>query len=264
MRCEAYKGELEEAGGGTLSPAAAEHVGACEACARLRRERSALRGLLAGLPRVEAPADFEFRLRARIRASEGAPRRSLFARPAARAASAAVAACLVLLAAGVYLKRPERQAPQAEVSGADPEAPRAAQAEAVGTPPESARPKVESVRADHGPRATAVIHRGPEAKPSAKAEAGHGEAGEQTRTLALRSAPRLSRKGVEQGQVALSSTPVPLKLPAAQQPLRVILRDDSGAARVVSMRPVSFGSQQLVGVPRASFRPAVETKEGVW
>ncbi len=266
MRCEAYRGELEEAtADGSLSRGASEHVGRCDACGRLYRERVALRGLVAGLARVEAPADFEFRLRARIRAAERAPRKRFFARPA-QSATAALVACLALLvAAGVYFKQPTRPAQTADASDGAAQVSQPAAEQATGAPTENTTAKVETAEATTGGSAPALIEAGGEGKSAVKGEAVRvRHSGSAARTNVGNSAAGVSRKAVDAGQVAMLSTPVPLKLPAGQQPMRVVLRDDSGASRVVSVRTVSFGSQQFVGGLRTSFRPPGETKEGVW
>jgi hypothetical protein len=267
MKCEAYRGEFEEATADVrLSRDASEHAAGCEACGRLYRERVALRGLVGELARVEAPADFEFRLRARIRAAEGTPRRRFFARPATQTASAALVACLVLLvAAGIYIKRPTHSTQQSVASGGAGEVSQPTASEATGARVENVPTKIETAKVSEGGRAADVINASAQGKTTAKGEAAQGRrAGVLTRSFAERAAPGLSRKGIDAGQVAMLSTPVPLKLPAGQQPMRVVLRDDNGASRVVSVRSVSFGSQQFVGGLRTSFRPSGETKEGVW
>ena len=51
---------------------------------------------------------------------------------------------------------------------------------------------------------------------------------------------------------------------ASAEPLRVILRDERGAERVVPMRGVSFGSQDFLA-RGASGRPSVAAEVGgVW
>jgi hypothetical protein len=48
------------------------------------------------------------------------------------------------------------------------------------------------------------------------------------------------------------------------EPLRMIVRDEHGAERVVPMRTVSFGSQELIAREGARQRTAVADDEGVW
>ena len=87
MDCKRSRIEIEEVGQGASVGAAAEaHVAACGGCRTFRAERAAVRDLLAGLTRVDAPNDFEFRLRARLAAeggvSAGRVRRSFLPRAA--------------------------------------------------------------------------------------------------------------------------------------------------------------------------------------
>lgn len=50
------------------------HTGACTDCSRYADQTTALLSLLSAQPRVEAPADFDFRLRARIARAQAEPR----------------------------------------------------------------------------------------------------------------------------------------------------------------------------------------------
>ena len=53
-----------------ISQPAAAHVAGCSDCSRYMDQSNALLALLGAQPRVEAPADFDFRLRARIARAE--------------------------------------------------------------------------------------------------------------------------------------------------------------------------------------------------
>src|SRR5919204_4464118 len=109
--CKAYREEIEElAGVGRLSLEARAHVNACEACRQLEQERASLRRLVAGLGRVEAPADFEFRLRARMAAARAAARRNPL-RPVYGFASLAVAALFLVLSASLYVRQERQKMP---------------------------------------------------------------------------------------------------------------------------------------------------------
>src|SRR5258708_34631870 len=67
MECRATRREIDE-GGEHLSAQALRHVGSCAPCLAFQNERARLRDLLTSLEPVTAPADFDFRLRARIAA----------------------------------------------------------------------------------------------------------------------------------------------------------------------------------------------------
>src|SRR5205807_9628275 len=101
--CKIYRSEIEESAG-SLSVGARAHVESCSACGEFRRASDSLRQLVRGLGRVEAPADFEFRLRARIAKRKGGRGRTLFARlgPLKGYAAVAAALCFMVISASLY------------------------------------------------------------------------------------------------------------------------------------------------------------------
>src|SRR3954466_1554709 len=112
--CKVFRTEIDGAAdGGALGREAASHVESCAACVEDLRGRAALRGLVRGLGRVDAPPDFEFRLRARMAASKPGGGRGLFAGsfPIGGLAWAAVAVCILSVTAAVYFRQaqPTRQ-----------------------------------------------------------------------------------------------------------------------------------------------------------
>ncbi len=67
MNCRNVRREIEEAAPGKwLSSDVNKHVLSCVACETLLREQTKLRELMSSLGTVEAPGDFDFRLRARL------------------------------------------------------------------------------------------------------------------------------------------------------------------------------------------------------
>src|SRR3954465_10452909 len=106
--CKVFRAEIEEAAdGGALSVGAGAHVASCAACGEALRGREALRGLVRGLGRVEAPPDFEYRLRARMARSKPGGGHGAFGRlfPVSGLAWAAVAVCVLSLTAAVYYRQ---------------------------------------------------------------------------------------------------------------------------------------------------------------
>ncbi|HYG09958.1 MAG TPA: hypothetical protein VD835_08440, partial [Pyrinomonadaceae bacterium] len=67
MNCQKCKTEIEDRDlrRESLSHAAQAHMAACANCRVFGEERLALRRLVGGLEKVSAPADFDFRMRAR-------------------------------------------------------------------------------------------------------------------------------------------------------------------------------------------------------
>jgi hypothetical protein len=108
-----------------LPPSERRHLDECGECRVYAAETNALLNLLGATPRVEAPPDFDFRLRARIATVKGqqsstwAPLAGLWSKvmtgPMGWSRAAAAMAAMALLAGGVtlYATRTTRQAPEA-------------------------------------------------------------------------------------------------------------------------------------------------------
>jgi hypothetical protein len=73
--CSNVRREIEEAASGDILAAPArDHLRNCSACATFGKEQQQLKEMVASLSGVEAPADFDFKLRARLAASRPAQR----------------------------------------------------------------------------------------------------------------------------------------------------------------------------------------------
>jgi hypothetical protein len=272
--CEMHRAEIEESPGGTPASASLrEHLAACAPCEQFRRERASLRSLVGGLEKVAAPADFEFRLRARMAASGGARRaRPLHFRFVPGVASVALAVCFVSVSAWVYLGR--------EPASRQPETPPRASAAAFAptAAPESTsarddapqvvdeKPPQEGVElaSSSTPQRVRVRAASPfRARLNGKGnDRAGGETGHDAVFDAL-PAPILNASSNASGElVSTSALTVAVRTPAV--PLQVVLRDASGAARVVPMSSVSFGSQELVRQGRNALPVSHTVKEGVW
>jgi hypothetical protein len=247
MNCKKFRTEIEEAAR-TASPgaAASAHLASCASCRAFRSEREALRGLVAGLARVDAPADFEFRLRARIARSED----ESHARTTRRtfvpgAAWLAVAGCLVL-ALGVFInfRQPQKQSREtASAAGSTPtvETRSASQVEAA-TPRESNvhASGLETIATNVDPirsasRATRAQRR---EKFVLSSETVEQIAGTQ---------PAASQQETHVSDVTGSpiyvGTPIPLPVAAQEKRLEALFKDAHGAQRVVAIDPVTFGAR---------------------
>ncbi|HEX8353505.1 MAG TPA: hypothetical protein VF611_11435, partial [Pyrinomonadaceae bacterium] len=232
------------------------------------RGRESLRALVRGLGKVEAPVDFDYRLRARMasRRVDGrrGPLRGL--RLVYAFAPVAAAACFLIVSTALYLRQASRptpaQAPAAvAASGPARNAP-AEQPAAIpaggaveGSRKTSVAPaEVASLSATRPARP--VVHRARAASrpPGEVAARLDGGAGVQRNTTiaSLSSARVITGRGV----------PFALKTPA--EPMRMILRDERGAGRVVPMRAVSFGSQELIAGEGVSRQATAAENEGVW
>src|SRR5215217_9052680 len=79
--CEVIRRELDELmPGAACSAAATEHLRECASCREFHGQQTKLRQIVGSLGTVEAPADFDFRLRARLAQSNGSPVYWTFAR----------------------------------------------------------------------------------------------------------------------------------------------------------------------------------------
>lgn len=272
MNCEAYRKEFEESAlDAGVSAAATHHLEACAACREFLRERTALRSLLGSLKRVEAPSDFDFRLRARIRARGAAPRRSLVGRLLTPSASTALAACFVLaLATAIYVRQSESALPNKSVSSISG----AGSISGAQTLPAKNETNGDAANQSTGNetptvQTAATVRNEATSNPSERGGVSESNRTKRVRVekrndFALSGADILTRQDSGEGEVAHLTRPVPVSLSASNQTLKVVLRDERGASRVVSMRPVSFGSQQFVGQAGNSFRASNASKEGVW
>lgn len=258
--CKAYRHEIAEAfDGGALSRGASAHAASCHACAEDLRGREALRALVRGLGKVEAPADFEYRLRARIAGGgdggRRAPLRGL--RLVYAFAPVAAAACFLVVSTALYLRQAAKttpsEAPPAVVSALpsrNADAARAATTagttdEVKELKPTGERP-LEVASAPTALKSRPAIQRRRTATQPAREVADAGQRGE---TFSLTAARVINRSGMT---IALKT------------PLRVVLRDESGAGRVVPMRAVSFGSQELLARESVSRQVSAADNEGVW
>ncbi len=254
MECRATRREIDEAGE-QLSVQALRHVAACAPCLAFQNDRARLREFLASLEPVTAPADFDFRLRARIAAqAESVGPRSFFRGFALSTPAMAVAAVVVVGLGGLIIwieQRGTKQAPTVAVNS--PSHVKEANSTTAETlPPNKEASVPDSPTTASGTNADApnyLVHGG---KPQFK-EPGLSQSGRSSsRDLSAGSAPSI-KQGQNPGAVYVSA---PLK------PMVLSLQDDNGATRRISLPPVSFGSQRLLVGSRVV--PVSGTNDRVW
>jgi hypothetical protein len=277
MNCQKCKTEIEDRDlrRESLSDAAQAHKAACANCRVFGEERLALRRLVGGLEKVSAPADFDFRMRARLAAerSVAAPRAAWFNFSPA-ALSWPLAGCLALVVSASLYFQPQR--PDAPVDA--PAAQTAEARETMPSPPPQQTSAVapaqqdEQAAGDETPADVDAIalkrsagqrrHALPSrlaARASVERELAQVE--ESTSTSLMGATPRFASSGETRRESAL--IPVPLDAPEGQ--LKVLLRDTSGGARTISVDSVSFGSRDVMGRPGATFtRTSLSSNQGVW
>ena len=132
MNCKQIREEIDTASRHDLRGAIRSHLNGCPDCRRYSDETAALLGLLGAQPRVEAPTDFEFRLRARMARAQAAPEtgRQRFLREILpetfswrQMAAAAATLALAFAFSTFYAKRDDQTAGNAgaPVSAGDPQ-----------------------------------------------------------------------------------------------------------------------------------------------
>jgi hypothetical protein len=259
--CKTFREEIEEMTGG-LSDAAYAHLEACDACGAFRREREGLRRLVGGLGRVEAPADFEFRLRARMAASRNGGRRHGFFlfRLTPRIAWAAAAVCFVAVSASLYLRQERSPALVQQASTTEV---------AKTSPDNNGAVHAVTTQSDAPGEAIIKTSDGAAASNNPVANKGRSSSRSSSRATAQRVGARedLQRGSSEFGigvANVIAKQPNPIRLRTSPDTLRFVVRDENGATRSVPVRAVSFGSQELVAGVNSRVRPASNDKGGVW
>jgi hypothetical protein len=281
--CKTFGKEFEAAAdGGALGPRAVAHAETCAACGGELRGGEALRGLVRGLGRVEAPPDFEFRLRARMAASRPGGG-GLFARlfPVSGLAWAAVAVCALSVSAAVYFRQAQPAKHGASNGGEVASIP---QVQASPTANESNSAGVKATQPTDAGQPTAAgptvasIGMAPFVKPrgtTSNRGASHARERESTARETRNDSPRggsvdaaVSTARVKlplfsSGANVASNVPAQgIQLGTSAGTLRVVLRDERGT--LVPMRTVSFGSQEPLSRESASRSANAKDDEGVW
>ena len=243
MECRATRREIDQAEvGEELSAQALRHVVSCAACGAFQSERARLRELLTSLEPVTAPADFDFRLRARIAAQrESVGPRSVFGSFVLSTPAIVVAAVVVVLGTSILWMAQRGTNPTSTVASNTPHQVREGNSPTTdnSAPPtkQTSVPGATTNTSETGtntnPEAPVYLVRG--GKPQFKAP---GSAQAARYTSDLNAGPALS---IKQGQnVSDVSVSAPVK------PMVLSFQDDNGATRTFSLPPVSFGSQRLL------------------
>jgi hypothetical protein len=269
MSCITYRAEIEDADfDARLGAEVEEHLHGCARCRDFYHKRAALRRLVSGLERVSAPADFDFRLRARLAAAKGAQSRRFFQKSFAPSAlSIALAACFALTI-GLALR--SKRVPLTSTSVTQTED--ATRINSI--------PNFEPQREETGPTpsltaAAIMTDRLPERSKAASGLRRHVltprmsgiDSPEAEATNSTRQPDDTIEASVRPAPAPLLVDTRPLvALPVSTSPqlLKVVLRDERGAASIVSIEPVSFGAQELIGRVNGASRTSLPTSEGVW
>jgi hypothetical protein len=278
MNCQSCRIEIEELETAeSLSKAASAHLNACSPCGAFYHERLSLRRLVGSLEPVTAPSDFEFRLRARIAASESVGNHRFSFRSfigSAPAISLAASFALLIAAFVVYnhfksgtvvnnqmneaARQESTQKTETPNSNASSESMASNSTANVSTPDANdSRPPVILPTGDNPRQRMAVISRNAVHRQQKQLDAGSQQI--VSRDEATRPAPQITPQD-SSPFTAKSGPLVELPVRSSSQAIRVFVGDKSGGKRSVTFEPVIFGSQDLTG--RNSSR--VQTSQGIW
>lgn len=226
--CKLIRRELDELMlGETWSAAATEHLRECAECREFQEQQTKLRQIVGSLGTVEAPADFDFRLRARL-ANDGGSAPAVYWAFVRR--GLAVAAMLIVFAIGAVVVRNSLKQPANSVEVAQ-------------------RPEVQQpVKADVTPQVV---------KEDKKPE--QAVAGVTPVTIRKIQPAQVDYKKRPLSSIAISSTRAAVlnanepagvsaafPIDTAAQSFTVSLEDGRGNAKTISVPTVSFGSQRIV------------------
>lgn len=241
--CRSVRREIEEsATGELLSGSARAHLNDCATCVTFSNEQDKLKEMVASLGTIAAPADFDFRLRARLATSRAA-RRDLWS---GGFGMRSVAFASLVLLFGFIVVLVTVRSRNSELASNQPAAP---------TNNEAAAP---SNKDEQSPKAPIEVAAAPavHASPSVDIQASPRNSGR-------RNASSISQyASARNGRVKatdLSATAAPLFRPTetalgssvfplgtSYQPLKVSVDDGRGSPRTISLPRVSFGRSRVL------------------
>lgn len=258
MNCRSVRREIEEVPlGNLLSSSASDHLSACPQCSLFREDRLKLREMLASLGGVEAPGDFDFRLRARLaNEKRGAGQPFVMRNLSFGFRSVAIVATLLLIGSALLVvslrTAPNGQpsangakSPSVDQSSGDrqvanlPPKPDVTQITEVPTGSDQTKEQVTTPRRSGGPRRT--MH-------------GDRSGNQRLNTFEMGMTPA---RGPGDAANAGSSNVFPIN--ASFQSLKVSLDDGSGSSRTISVPSVSFGSQRVLSPGASSLLAAARS-----
>lgn len=214
------------------------HTEECAQCRSFYSDRVRLREMVAGLPNVDAPADFDFRLRARLAnqkaQSVSGPRMFAFSIP-----SVALATIALLVGAGLSMRA--IMGPAGDPPVAINESPRATESVTTATATASPEIKETNTNATDGQSDANLALQQDKGSKSSETSVSRA-ANRRRRVLRESDQPQIvKREELLAGSEAAAMFPL-----EASEPLRVSVDYATGGSRTLSLPTLSFGSQQVV------------------
>ncbi len=280
MNCKECQVEIDELVGEKLriefSQSANSHIKSCPACATFREERTTLNLLIGNLEIVEAPADFDFRLRARLAAMKGErAARVGWAAFAPGGWSLVVAAALVaVLALGLFARQLWR------FPGAEPGSKEFVAGPGVnnGTTENKAKesPSIQengsAIDVDRPPlenTTTAAALKQRSTGGAKRLVSNNGKRVPDNRDEVLVSdftnfpANKSTMPPGIPDPLTFKGATVAVPVEASLRPATVTLEDGSATPRTLSIRPITFGAQGLFEQSPSNMTN-VSTGQGIW
>ena len=243
MDCRLVQSQIEEAElGRSLSADLSAHVQGCQQCSTFLDERTKLRHLVASLGQVEAPPDFDFRLKARLASNERS-RSYSFGKLLLGIPAAAVAALLIVVGTLFLIRQPE------PISTSPVQALVRKEAPVVSSPSPTTPPSAGVLPSVQEPGQT----RKRIAKPAVQFSASQRRPA--TREFSTVPAPVMKQ------DESLAALPEAFPIGSSPQSLKLSLDDGTGVYRTISVPRVSFGSQRAFGEQSAFVKTS---SNGIW
>ena len=230
--CEAIRRELDELMlDGTCSTSAAEHLKECSDCREFNRTQTKLRRMVGSLGTVEAPPDFDFRLRARLANNSTS---NVFHYWPVVQRGLAVAAAVIVIAFGVVVVKNVLNQQKEVVAEKSPAPPQ---------PPKQVEPPPSKTTAGSEQTAMHVPTSGPE-KNKVERPAQAAQKIKRPLTAVEFSKQRADVFPLSEAVNSDASTVFPID--ASLEPLRLSLDDGRGNARTIFVPTIRFGSQRML------------------
>lgn len=276
MDCKAFRQESEELETGErISAAAQAHLNSCMACRTFQAERLSLRQLIGSLGPVNAPPDFDFRLRARLATAKSEGNGYFRFAPSLKAISVAASFALLITAAVVYRQfQPGQISPtfssvnQAIANGTDEgqrlsssnSQPRAIAGADVQPQPVNSNglPVLTGGKSQSGVDDKVAIARTPRNNSVVKSN----RPAILDNEASVRGNPRVIMP-VQPSVINSSGGDATASLRVPSQPVKLMLHDKQGAMRSISLEPVMFGSQDFLERAARLHNSGTDV-EGIW
>jgi hypothetical protein len=228
-KCETVRRELEELMlGDECNTNSTLHLRECGDCREFQQKQTKLRQIVGSLGTVEAPPDFDFRLRARLANESSSAGFHFRALQWSFASKGFAAATMILLFVGgvVYVRTIVDQRPEQR-----------AIADQIIEPSQPAPKPVENIVVDQGSTPVVASDNGPR------------RVGSERRATMRRKAPLVAADFASERAPVISDThrqsPI-FPIDASHQPMKLSFDDGRGNARTISVPTITFGSQRVL------------------